>query len=253
MSMKLKSMTIIAGLFIAGSLQASVIYSANGFESHSTGAIVGADPGGTGIWLERDNNINNNNPDWASVQTSVVNNGSQALGISDQGIRITTRLHTIVATNTLMYFEASYKSEAANDFGFADIQLRYSGGAVHIRYDELDGAARWFQATDNSLRSGAVTFGDWQDVRIETDFDTDTYRVLLSGVEAFTGSIPAAVTAITSWEVDGHFTDPARSPQGPYAFYVDDLEIGTIPEPATIGMIALASAGLLVWRRWMAI
>lgn len=233
--MNTKALLIIAGLLVTGGLQAQVLYSANGFESHSAGAISGTDPSGTGSWVEWDSGGNNAHPGWTSVQTDVANNGSQALGISDENTRVITRLYNVVATNALMYWEASYKSEATNDFGIATITLRSAVGNIQFNYNILeDGKAHWYQASDNTLRTVETAFGDWHDIRIVTNFDTEIYKFFLGGVEAFSGSIPAGITSITSWEVDGTYTDAARSPQGSYVFYIDDLEIGIAPADLVI-------------------
>jgi hypothetical protein len=89
----------------------------------------------------------------------------------------------------------------------------------------------------------------WIDLKLVLDFPTQTARAFVNGT--FIGSQPfenpaTQLSQVELWHV---FDNTSFSSPGPSnSFFVDDLTVTAIPEPATLSLFA-AGAGLLALRR----
>ena len=236
MGAKMRSILTIVGLLAAGRLQAAEIYTTSGFESYTNGTVANKVVGGI-TWIEWDTpaSVNNANPLLTQVQTNIFHDGAKALAIGDITNRVLARAVRAV-TNAVTYWDAYYKSEATNSFGYAIITFRTLSFNKSFR---LDGSNAWWES---SLTNGAaVTYsnavsrgkyaptvlGRWDRVTVGFDRIAGTYAFYLNGTLAFKGNIGFAATQISSWEIDVTANVASRSPQGQYAFYVDDLAVLT--------------------------
>ncbi len=236
MGAKMRSILTIVGLLAAGRLQAAEIYTTSGFESYTNGTVANKVVGGV-TWIEWDTpaSVNNANPLLTQVQTNIFHDGAKALAIGDITNRVLARAVRAV-TNAVTYWDAYYKSEATNSFGYAIITFRTLSFNKSFR---LDGSNAWWES---SLTNGAaVTYsnavsrgkyaptvlGRWDRVTVGFDRIAGTYAFYLNDTLAFKGNIGFAATQISSWEIDVTANVASRSPQDQYAFYVDDLAVLT--------------------------
>ena len=236
--MKMKSvfMANVACLLMAGTLQAEVIFTADGFESpaYANGTVAGKKIG-SAVWAEWDAVLkaNNGNRDLTVVQSSTAKNGSQALAIADSPVRVIARVAGLKITDAVSYWDAWYKTEAQNDPGIVRIILRYNSasGAAGVKAFELntkDGRPSLMDR-DNTAQRGEIKWGEWIRVTIEARLAENAYKLYIDGKLAFEGTLAAgdAPKVIIAWEVDVDASDPKREPKGAYSVYVDDLVVQT--------------------------
>lgn len=245
-----RTLNIFFVMAVAGTAHAEVIFSEN-FDSNYSNedSVIDYNPPGTPIWVQWDPvDGNNANPDYAQIQNGTVKSGSQALGIADTDNRVIARLSGVNVTDTESSWRAWYKSEATSDFGFASITFRMDTGTKSFGLNTISGLAQWYDTSDSSKRV-QTTWGAWDDIDVQIDLSDDTYAFYRNGSLAFSGGLGFNAAQINSWELDVTANDAATPT---YAFYVDDLNIESIPEPATLGMMLAASMGLLGVRRFLA-
>lgn len=229
--------------------QADVLFSENFDSNYANGdSVIDYNPPGSPIWVQWDPvDGNNANPGYTAIQTGTVKSGSQALGIADTDNRVIARLAGVNVTDAESSWRAGYKSEASSDFGFASITFRTDAGNKSFGLNTIAGLAQWYDSSDSSKRV-QTTWGVWDDIDVQINLTDDTYAFYRNESLAFSGTLGFNATQINSWEIDVTANDAATPT---YAFYVDDLDIQSIPEPATLGLISLCGLGLILFRRWI--
>ena len=111
-----------------------------------------------------------------------------------------------------------------------------SGGEVDIH----NGGA----GTDPLIMDAAFNIGEWADIEVVADLEAFTYTVAVNGgtassPQAFTaggGSNQGSATTLRFGAGGGSFGDD-RS-----LYYIDDLQVQSLPEPGTLGLLAATGA-----------
>lgn len=251
-------LSAVALAAVAQPLSAAVIYDSGGFEEprFAAGApLEGQDPA-QGPWVRSGGTASS-----ATVQSTVVQSGSQAVQVNRQGDDTfwgVIEPEPAVAGQIAVEWDLNVvQATHAGDFGpFFGVQA-YDAldnaplliGAAGI--DAKTGEFLYQEAGTGNLVAGPVlTFNTWHRFSMVLDYDTDTYSVLVNGSPLLTGE--GFVDDPALGEIDD-FTDAplvalaaGNSPQeqaaAGTAFY-DNYRV--VPEPAALSLIGMGALALL--------
>jgi hypothetical protein len=132
--------------------------------------------------------------------------------------------------------------DTASQDGYAQIVLfnAYSGAGQHpwMSYDYNGNG----DAVNYQLPDGAWTNGQWNTMRVAFDADTQSYDISMNNHMVAPGKPTGAVgaTQFTKW--NAYDTDHQD-------FYVDNMGLAHVPEPASLGLLAMGAGCLLLKRR----
>ncbi len=110
------------------------------------------------------------------------------------------------------------------------------------------GGAITFYTGTGGVQAGDVTETGWYGVKLVTDFDTSTFDVYLDSGDGFT-LIASDLSAGPLNNDAGNAISFKQRGGGNGYFYLDDVSIIAVPEPATMGVLALGGGALMLARK----
>jgi hypothetical protein len=116
------------------------------------------------------------------------------------------------------------------------VLFSFNQATPNIRYSENNFANNPF------LASPGATIGVWQDWKLVTDLDAGMSTISVDGVTSTQFPHNSASNAANGLVFQGAF-------EGGADYYVDDVRISYIPEPATLGLASMMLSLLAVRRR----
>lgn len=142
--------------------------------------------------------------------------------------------------------------------GNAGFLLRGSGNStagIQLMLNKFDGSGMWNFSSANDAIGIVLSLDTWYRVEILTSAESAATKTFDLTVYAANGtSVVGSASGlafrnnITSYDDVRWYYANATANQGGQ-FYVDNLSVQTIPEPASLGLILLGTGGVLLLRR----
>jgi hypothetical protein len=122
------------------------------------------------------------------------------------------------------------------------LRISYGGGF----YTGYDSGNRW-AVSDGSVRTVSDELADdvWHESVLTVHWAASTYDFVVDGVDVVTGGAFAAGSGLTEYDPWSEDEDGT----GLGALYLDNVRITQVPEPVTMGMLALGMFGIAALRR----
>jgi hypothetical protein len=225
------SVVVVLGFVLAAAsvAQAVTVYS-TGFENppYTTGTLTGQD-GWVPIGFVA-----------ADVQTTVVASGNQAAQFGPEAVY--SRSVASLTANQIVTFEFDTRYAGTGE----QIGITLYGDAGYIFNAQISNGGFAFtnSALNQSIFASGATAGTWHNMKAVLDFPAATITGYVNGNLVGTLSMPNAATTTTlaSFVVANDFQNGVQA-------YFDNLVISTVPEPTSLGLLGLATVGLMARRR----
>jgi hypothetical protein len=255
------------------------IYTANGFEApfYTVGPLVGDSPQQN--WLTTD--LNNFSTPAASIQTTTVFQGSQALRVSGPLLAndITFSFQTfwyhdpsslgilpfnpvangnpLVVVQWKQFLDGNFNQVGQIPFAGIFLEGLTASGTQQMITSVLmsnDARVRVITTGGNVVTSGTIpnVFNNWVDFHAEFSFATQRFNVNVNGVRMLT-NVPfrntfGATNRLVELGFQVSAIDLASPPPTNNVTYDDFVVFATIPEPSTLALFGVAVASVAYYR-----
>jgi len=216
------------------------------FETYTVGTNIGGNNGWTDQYTTASQGVT------VAATNSALGTGSQAMHFVDNDATATltnVRLWNVFTESlTSAVFTFDFMETTYTQTPLFSIRKGIATQAVAL---SLGSNIQYHNGTAFTTLTTGLTLGTWYEFKITTDVANDTFDLMISDADGvyFSATGLAFRNAVDDLDRMDFSTNAGNGFTGA-DYYIDDVSVSAVPEPASLGLLSFAGALILFFRRY---